>query len=148
MPHVFVYGTLELPEVMEAVTGKRFEREPALLAGFRRGLLRGLPYPGIVEDAEAATPGWLVLHVDEAALALLDAFEDECYERREVEVELEDGLRTKAFTFAIPAAAADLVTPEPWEPAGFHERHLERFLVRCRAVRAGRPWNSPEASAP
>ena len=88
---LFAYGTLEIPAVMLAVTARSFASEPARLDGFVRFLLRDRAYPGIVETPGATTEGRVYHGVDDASLARLDRFEDDCYERRGVVVRRADG---------------------------------------------------------
>ncbi len=47
MTHVFTYGTLEIPEVMEAVIGKSLASAEAWAKGFAKFLLKGRIYPGM-----------------------------------------------------------------------------------------------------
>ena len=68
---LFVYGTLELSEVMLAVTGQTFESEEAILDGYARGLLRGEEFPGIVPDSDARTRGILYRGIDSLSLRRL-----------------------------------------------------------------------------
>ena len=66
---MFAYGTLELPELMEALTGARPDSSDAVLDGYERFLLRGRVYPGIVEAGGRWTHGRLYHPLDAAALA-------------------------------------------------------------------------------
>ncbi|GIX10399.1 gamma-glutamylcyclotransferase family protein [Elioraea sp.] len=78
---LFLYGTLTDPAVARRVAGEdRFVREarPALLAGYRRVILRGTPYPTLVPDREAAVHG-LVTEVTPAVLRRLHAYEGPLY---------------------------------------------------------------------
>ena len=78
--HVFTYGTLMLPSVMEAVTGRRFAAQKAMLHGYARFRVKGASYPGVVEAVGATTDGVLYLDVDAPSLARLDAFEGAFYQ--------------------------------------------------------------------
>ena len=135
MPAVFTYGTLEIPSVMEAVTGRRFAHASAHLRGYARYLVRGRPYPGIVADPDASTPGALYLAVDAESLARLDRFEGDLYERRAVHVRRVGAPHVSAFAYVVPRARADRLSSAPWDRAGFVARHLERYLEACRAFR-------------
>jgi gamma-glutamylcyclotransferase (GGCT)/AIG2-like uncharacterized protein YtfP len=132
---LFAYGTLELPAVLEALTGRRFASEPALLAGFARFRLRGRPYPGAVPCPGASTPGQLYHGLDGSSLALLDDFEGELYERRRVEVQGAAGARHAAFAYLLGASHVALLSGEPWERARFEAEQLPDALRRCRAFR-------------
>ena len=90
---LFVYGTLMDEERLEKLTGRRFRRRRATLAGFAR-VLAAHGYPTIVPQAGSQVEGILVENVDAASMAALDADEDEgrLYARRPAEV-LVDGER-------------------------------------------------------
>jgi len=131
----FAYGTLELPEVMEAVTGRVFPARDAHLPGFARALLRDRSYPGIVERAGARTTGVLYDAVDRVAFALLDRFEDAFYERRRLDVEVGDGEPVSAHVYVIPPEHAGLLTSNPWQRARFATEHLTTYVAHCREFR-------------
>jgi gamma-glutamylcyclotransferase (GGCT)/AIG2-like uncharacterized protein YtfP len=135
--NLFTYGSLVFPEVMEAVTGRRFESRPALLRGYRRRMLRGRVYPGIRPAAADATAGRVYLSIDGAALASLDAFEGDEYERRRVEIGLDDG-SLLAEAYVIRSSASDLLTDAAWDAGRFASSHLRRYVERCRRFRAER----------
>jgi gamma-glutamylcyclotransferase (GGCT)/AIG2-like uncharacterized protein YtfP len=132
---LFAYGTLELPAVLEALVGRELESEPALLAGFARFRLRGLPFPGAVASPGAATPGRLYHALDRGSLALLDAWEGELYERRRVEVRGAAGQLLPAFAYLLAARHAGLLSSEPWQRERFEAEQLRGTLRRCRDFR-------------
>jgi gamma-glutamylcyclotransferase (GGCT)/AIG2-like uncharacterized protein YtfP len=61
---------------------------PAILHGYCRRRVKGADYPGIVADADHIVRGSLVTGLTPANLRLLDYFEGNEYERREVPVRL------------------------------------------------------------
>ncbi len=126
--NIFVYGTLQLAEVMEAVTGKRFQGTSATLYGYSRFSLRGVTYPGIVPDETGKTCGILYMGVDEHSLGLLDSFEGEQYERRSVTVKTSLGEVREAFVYVVAEKYRHLVTGEPWSLGLFKERYLSAFM--------------------
>lgn len=111
---IFVYGTLLDPGVMAAVTGRRHKAWPALLPGYRRYRLRHRGYPGIVSETGASVSG-CVYYVDRPALRALDRYEDACYERRRVSVQVGEAGES-AFAYVIPKPHRHLIDPRPWEP--------------------------------
>ncbi len=131
--HVFAYGTLLYPDVMEAVTGAQFASEEALLKGFARYQLRGRVYPGVVEAPGSATGGRLYRDVGALALELLDRFEGSLYERRAVQVTRADGTRVEAQAYVVPARHRFHLAPQPWDPARFEREHLTPYVAACRA---------------
>ena len=129
---VFTYGSLMIPAVMEAVTGQRFEHEPARLLGFARYALRGETYPGLVEEPAAATDGILWRPIDAASVDRLDDFEGEWYERRNVIVETETGGESAAFTYVLHPDQHHRVSRRSWSRSRFESRYLQGFLSRYR----------------
>jgi gamma-glutamylcyclotransferase (GGCT)/AIG2-like uncharacterized protein YtfP len=133
--HVFTYGTLVFPEVMEAVAGRAFVSLAARLAGYGRVCVRGAVYPGARADATATIDGVLYLDVGRDALERLDRFEGELYERCPVRVLLEDRSTCAAQVYVVPAAMEDRLERTPWDLEGFRRDHLASYLARCRAGR-------------
>jgi gamma-glutamylcyclotransferase (GGCT)/AIG2-like uncharacterized protein YtfP len=127
---VFAYGTLELPELVLAITGRRFEAEPARLDGFARSMVRGAAYPGIAPQPGARTDGTLYRGVDEASLAALDRFEGDLYERRELPVATDAGERCAACVWVVRADRRDVLTGAPWDRERFRTRYLAEWLAR------------------
>jgi gamma-glutamylcyclotransferase (GGCT)/AIG2-like uncharacterized protein YtfP len=90
---LFVYGTLMDEDRLVALTDRPVSRRPATLEGFmRKTAAHG--YPTIVPRPGARVDGMLLEHLDAAALAALDAYEDlgRLYARRPAEVVV-DGRR-------------------------------------------------------
>ena len=146
---VFTYGTLQIPEVMEAVTGRRFEWTEARLAGFACATLVERIYPGIVSRAGASTQGRLWAAVDDASLRLLVDFEDDFYERRTVNVTV--GAETHAAeAWVIPHARRHLLGTEEWDLERFVRDHLSHYLEACARPDAPAPRRSdpPRRSRP
>jgi len=122
-----------LGEVMEIVAGRRFASQAATLTGFRRLLLRGAVYPVVVPAAGESVRGVLWSGLDAEALAVLDRFEDACYERLVLPVTLAAGERCDAFVYVLRPEQHALASDAPWEEADFRARHLRDYLAACRA---------------
>ena len=71
--NLFTYGSLMVPSVMEAVTGRTFSARRAALADYVRFRVSGASYPGIVPRWGVVIDGVVYLDVDAAAVACLDA---------------------------------------------------------------------------
>ena len=56
---LFSYGTLEIPEVMMAVTGRVLASTSAVLPDHARFLLHGETYPGVIHSYRAEVKGVL-----------------------------------------------------------------------------------------
>jgi len=126
--NLFAYGTLQVPLVMERVVGCRVAPpEPAVLENYRRFLLRGKTYPGIVESPGDAVRGVLFRRLGPDPVRRLDAFEDPVYERRTVRV-LAGAEAVAADAYVIPAGSRHLLDTVDWSLEGFREHDLDRFL--------------------
>jgi gamma-glutamylcyclotransferase (GGCT)/AIG2-like uncharacterized protein YtfP len=130
---LFAYGTLTVAAVMRAVNGAVPPSRPALLPGYARYRVRGQVFPAIIPRAGGATPGVLYDGLDGPALARLDRFEGDRYERRLLSVYPAGGAAVSAYTYVLSQDHAGDLTDEPWDPAGFVEHDLEGYLIRCAA---------------
>lgn len=135
MSGVFAYGTLEIPAVMEAVTGRRFPAREASVRGFARWRLRGRVFPAAAPEPGAVLAGRLYEGVDPATLACLDRFEGRLYERRRVPVQLAGGGERSAEIYLLAAGRRGELLAEPWDRAGFVAQHLGAYLESCAAFR-------------
>jgi gamma-glutamylcyclotransferase (GGCT)/AIG2-like uncharacterized protein YtfP len=132
MDRVFTYGTLQVPEVMEAVTGRAFPSEAAVLDGYARFIVRRQAYPGILAAPGAATPGRVYADVDAGSLRRLDRFEGDLYERRRVSVSVAGGECLAAETYVVPATRRHCLSAEPWDIERFIAEELLTFVEQCR----------------
>lgn len=121
---LFIYGTLQAPEVLEAVAGRAFASEPARLDGYRRFTIPGVVFPGIVPDAQGQVDGHLLLQVDPVSWALFDKYEPG-YERRTVLVRTARGAVEPAETYVWLGKTS----PKPWDYAEFRARHLRKYVA-------------------
>jgi gamma-glutamylcyclotransferase (GGCT)/AIG2-like uncharacterized protein YtfP len=127
--HVFAYGSLMIPSVMEAVTGRRFAARKALLHGYARFRLEGASYPGLIPQVNAKTDGMLYLDVDAQSIARLDAFEGDFYDRVRVEVDVEAGGRLAGEAYVVGPAHRHRLSSEAWRIDDFRREHLATFLA-------------------
>ena len=99
MVSLFVYGTLMDERRAEAVVGRPLARRPAELHGYERIEHAG-SYPFGVPQEKGTVTGILLDGVDDAALARLDAYEDEgsLYVRRDA-VAVADGKRVRCQVY-------------------------------------------------
>jgi len=124
---LFCYGTLEIPAVMLAVSGRLPASQPAELPGYRRGIIPGRAYPGI-EPADDRVTGTLYRHPGAGALARIDRFEGAEYLRVRVTVATAHG-KQRAWAY-LPKHARGRVGREPWDPNRFERQELTRYLRR------------------
>ena len=131
---LFAYGTLQLPDVLQAVVGQRWQGEPALLAGYARYRVRGKPYPAVVSEASGNVAGLLYSGIGAAELALLDSYEGELYERRDVSVRVGGDARP-AVVYVLGEQYRLLLSSDAWELGEFEREHLAEYLQRIARTR-------------
>ncbi len=89
------------------------------------------PQPSTLNSQPSRVPGVLYLDVDADAIARLDRFEDDFYERRSITVACDDGRQLAADAYILPEESRHLLTDEPWTAADFTSRgDLDRFVAR------------------
>jgi gamma-glutamylcyclotransferase (GGCT)/AIG2-like uncharacterized protein YtfP len=125
---VFTYGSLMIPSVMAAVTGKHFQVMKACLKEYARFKVKGESYPGIVYKTGAATGGVVHCDVDDPSLKLLDDFEGELYKRISVQIEVDQNGPLIAEAYVISPEHLHLLSSEPWDFDEFKKEHLHEFL--------------------
>ena len=124
---VFLYGTLMIPQVMDAVSGTVYSSRPADLPGYRRVLIRDEVYPAIVPDPDSTVSGHC-MEVDSNTLALFDTYEGPIYEREKLSIFMSQGRESLAHTYLVRPAFRYLLTNQPWDPDQFVRDHLGNFL--------------------
>jgi gamma-glutamylcyclotransferase (GGCT)/AIG2-like uncharacterized protein YtfP len=133
--NVFVYGTLLVPKIWNAVTHcPDLVSHPAVLSGYANFRVRNADYPGIVEvaDRNAVVSGRVFLEVSDDALRRLDAYEDTFYDRRTIIVRVPDGSELEADAYCVPVEkAAAILSDEVWTLAWFEANALDRFWSRA-----------------
>jgi len=126
--NVFTYGSLMIPSVMAAVTGKNFHMLKACLKEYARFKVKGESYPGIVYKTDAATDGVVHCDVDDLSLKLLDDFEGDRYKRLSVRVEVDRNGPLNAETYIFSPQHLHLLSSEQWDFEKFQKEHLQEFL--------------------
>ncbi len=128
--NLFTYGTLEIPQVMQIITGQVLEGVPAQLEGYARYQLKDQAYPGIIPEAGASVRGTLYLDLDEVLMARIDEYEDTCYEKRRLRVVGENGMGVNALAYVVAEENRDCLSSRAWDKAKFMRDELDAFL-RC-----------------
>jgi gamma-glutamylcyclotransferase (GGCT)/AIG2-like uncharacterized protein YtfP len=127
---LFVYGTLQFDAVLEALIGRIPQRVSSSAPGWRAASLEGRVYPGLVAAPGSAAPGALLTDLSRREWAILDAFEDDRYDLREVS--LTSGGRGLAYIW--PDGE---VRDEDWDAEQFRARHLQEYAARCARIAPG-----------
>ena len=128
MQHLFIYGTLLFPELVEKLTGKRFYSIPAILKGYKRFAVKGCDYPAIIADIKFDVHGVLLLNVDEKSMGLLTYYEGRDYVKSKVEVISEkQNYDAVAFVWANDIA---FLEDFDWNHKSFKENSLSFYIDR------------------
>lgn len=127
---VFVYGTLIVPSVMQAVTGQSYAFDTAILQGYARYLIKGQVFPGIVAAVNKSVDGIVYHDIETTALLRLDEFESDVYQREEVQVTLENNQQLAAYTYVMSREYEYLLTDRLWDIEVFNKKHLDNYLKR------------------
>ncbi|MEV6135319.1 gamma-glutamylcyclotransferase family protein [Nocardia sp. NPDC051990] len=120
---LFVYGTLQFPEVLVELIGRCPDSVAAELTGWRVAVLPGRVYPGLVPAAGGVARGVVLSGLDAGEWAVLDAFEDDEYELRRVR----PGAAPSAWTYVWTS----VVTQDDWYAGRFVAEHLGAFVAHC-----------------
>jgi gamma-glutamylcyclotransferase (GGCT)/AIG2-like uncharacterized protein YtfP len=132
MQTLFVYGTLEIPQVVKKLLGTTLPSESAVLKGFERYMLINCHYPGIIRQEGAQVEGVLLHGITPKYLQLLDRYEDKIYKRQVVQVTNSKGQGVDTWVYVVPPRYKKQLTSRPWNRDYFVNTHLKRFLnVLC-----------------
>lgn len=131
MVAVFTYGTLQVPEIFEAVTGTITASKPAVLQDYVRYGIRGQVFPGIIPEHGASVTGRYYFNIDVRTLASIDEFEGVLYERRTVHVNV-GGKKRPAEAYVVSLPYRDWLNGRPWRLDTFRDRHFAGYISRCR----------------
>ncbi len=127
--NLFVYGTLQVPEVMRRICQRVPVSEPATLHDYACFQLRGKVYPAILPVTGASTKGLLYLGLNPTELARLDHYEGHWYERISVQVSFGRG-KAVAETYVLKRNLSRFLSATPWSLSFFRARHLREYLRR------------------
>ncbi|MFI0912460.1 gamma-glutamylcyclotransferase family protein [Streptomyces abikoensis] len=127
---LFVYGTLQFPEVLQALLGRIPASTPARAAGWRAAALANRVYPGLVRSTELAT-GLLLDDLAPTEWRALDDFEDDHYNLHRIS--LDSGRHGWAYVWP-----AEDVLPYNWSARAFQAEHLTAYATRCAGIAARR----------
>lgn len=125
---LFTYGTLEIPQVMQLVSGQEFSSAPARLKDYVRFRLAAESYPGVIYEKGAEVAGTVYFEIDETTLHKLDRYEDTCYKRLKVEVTLQNDEVIEAMAYIIEDNKKYLLSENAWDKQKFIEHDLDVFI--------------------
>ncbi len=112
---LFAYGSLLCEDIMATVAGEQVQGLPAVLAGYRRFLVKGAQYPGLVADAKGKVAGMVYRNISREGWLRLDRFEGAMYNRTPVTVHFENGTEGLVFCYLLRPEYFDRLTSIEWE---------------------------------
>ncbi len=134
MRALYAYGTLIIPEVLEAVIGRRPHWQIGVLQDYACHRVQQQVYPAIVERAGARVSGVVYFALSPEEFTQLDHYEGDLYERRSVRVSLGggelEGVEFEADTFVLVDGHHHHLGAEGWDAEEFRRKHLQSYLAR------------------
>ena len=130
-----------IPEIWTAVTGSTRIGEPATLRNHARFLVAGADFPGLVasNDSNRQVAGCVYRDLDERIFRSLDRYEDDFYQREQVQVDCTNGAILTCVTYLVPSEHFSLLSEQDWSLETFRAEALPRYLGRLAIEERGNP---------
>ncbi len=126
MQHVFVYGTLLFPEILEGLTGKVFVLKDAELKNYQRLQVSSGDYPAAVKKEGESIKGKVVLDVDPLSIEMLLFYEGEDYDCIELELDTEsEKITAKVFVWNNDP---EYLIEKDWDTEHFKQQFLQDYI--------------------
>lgn len=126
MHKLFVYGSLQSPEIVEKLTGKSFKAKPAVLTGYKRYCVKDCDYPAVIQQNDAETTGFILENVDELSLDIISFYEGDEYEEKTLTAIF--GEKEQKVRVFIWKAGIQYLENQEWDFRRFKELFLEYYL--------------------
>jgi gamma-glutamylcyclotransferase (GGCT)/AIG2-like uncharacterized protein YtfP len=126
MQNIFVYGTLQSPEIIKKLTGKSFKSTPAVLQGYKRYWVKESVYPAVIQQIDEQTTGLVLENVDDLSVDIISFYEGDEYEKKKVTVN-SNGLYKDVLTF-VWVNGNEFLENKDWNLDNFEETFLEYYL--------------------
>jgi len=133
MTHLFTYGSLMFEQVWDKLVTGHYLSQKATLNGYARRSVKGDEYP-VIFQADELVEGVVYYDINDEDMKILDRFEGEYYERKEVELRVENK-NIQACVYVLKTNYFDLIDPKPWSEGVFATKGLPRFLANYKGFR-------------
>jgi len=128
MTNIFTYGTLMVPSIFLAVSGKAYPSKKAVLSGYARYRVKMEDYPGIIVSPGDRVEGVVYFDVDDTHVHRLDLFENEYFYYRTA-VSLAVGKKmVHAEAYVIKSEYRQVLSNEEWDFENFKKHHQQVYL--------------------
>jgi gamma-glutamylcyclotransferase (GGCT)/AIG2-like uncharacterized protein YtfP len=142
--NLFVYGTLLLPAVIEALIDRVPRALAATLSGYGRHRLIGKVYPAIAVEPAARVDGLVYRGLDRGERMILDAFEGSMYTRRRVHAHTRPDEVVAADAYVVDDDHPRLVRhAPPWSLEQFTAHSSVAYIRMCAEFQAR--WRAIES---
>ena len=129
--HLFAYGTLMFPEIWRRVVGREFGSQAAELVGFVVLQAQDDVYPVMLRSTSLdRVRGLIYFDLDDEALARLDDYESELYDRVAVDATLSNGETAACQAYVLPASHERIASSRRWDAAWFEREAMANYLQR------------------
>jgi gamma-glutamylcyclotransferase (GGCT)/AIG2-like uncharacterized protein YtfP len=137
---LFLYGTLQFPEMMRAVLGRTLPVLPAELPDFDRFQVRRRVFPAILPAPGSRVPGLIVDHVDAWTLERIDDYEGPPFYRHRTTVRLpEVDDHVEATVYLLRQRYHCLLLDRDWDPEQFRREWHDWYVREYQQVYATGP---------
>lgn len=130
MIHLFTYGSLMFEDVWNTLVKGKYLSQKAVLKGYARRCVKNEEYP-VIFQADEHVEGVVYYDISDEDMVILDTFEGEYYERKEVEL-LVKGEPTQACVYVLKECYFDIIDPKPWSEEAFAKEGIHRFLANYK----------------
>jgi len=136
MSHLFAYGSLMCADIMHDVSGYDVPGIGGVLNDYRRLVVRGEHYPGLLPVHGAAVEGVVYWDVPMSAWERLDRFEGEMYLRQSVDVALKHGGIVQADAYVVRPEFRHRLEDSDWDFGEFLRIGKVRFQRHYQGYQA------------
>ncbi|KAK4435657.1 AIG2-like protein D [Sesamum alatum] len=133
--NVFVYGSLLADDVVRALLTRVPPSSPAILHDYHRFSIKGRVYPAILPAENKKVIGKVLIGITPPELHILDEFEDNEYERKTIDVFLQDTAeKLQAYTYVWENKTDPKLHGE-WDFEEWKVLHMDYFLKMTKGFK-------------
>ncbi len=130
--HLFTYGALMFPDILQTLAQRPIRSEQASLSGYASFTVKDECYPALIPFPDMHTSGQLYRGLDEATLELVDEFQGDLFVRTEVTVEVGNEQWVDAVTYVLAPDSFNELSSLEWDELDFRENYLADWVKDAR----------------
>lgn len=132
---IFVYGSLQHPEILGVVIGRVPAMTPATITNWFVSKIPDVDYPGLIPREGNVAQGHILHSISDQEMQALDSYEGDQYQRSMLTVSLDDGTTRELDVYVLADGSA---TGEQWlMKKDLVGQDLARQLRYCHKWRDG-----------